>query len=109
MVTAFKYRTQCLIDGLFVHFWSGFWNDNSKLQWGSEIRPFEIRNHSKTGHFEDRLSRPFENRTFFSLDRFIYTEKIYLYIKRSRLVNHSKTGHFCPDFEWFSLDGFKYT
>ena len=22
-----------------------------EIQWGSEIRPFEIRNHSKTGHF----------------------------------------------------------
>ena len=55
--------------------------NNILIQWGSEIRPFKNRNHSKTGLFEDRLSngpvfkwlglqsipfenRPFENRTF---------------------------------------------
>ena len=48
------------------------------IQWGSEIRPFENRKHSKTGHFGGRFI-PFENRTKYvrfsngtiSLDRFI--------------------------------------
>ena len=26
------------------------------VQWGSEIRPFENRKHSKSGHFEGRIS-----------------------------------------------------
>ena len=70
-----------------LYYWWGY-NPYNKMcqekwviQWGSEIRPFENRNHSKTGLFEDRLSngpvfkwlglqsipfenRPFENRNF---------------------------------------------
>ena len=65
--------TRCLV---FKWIWfSGVWYSDGYciiIQWESKNRTFEYRNHSKTGRFEDRWSRPFKNRTFFSLDRFRY-------------------------------------
>ena len=59
---------------------------------GSKFRTFEYQIHSNSERFEDPFSNglPFKNRTFenrimASLDRFVYKENFYLYIKRPRL------------------------
>ena len=31
-------------------------NLDNQIQWGSEIRPFEVRKHSKSGLYEGRIS-----------------------------------------------------
>ena len=58
----------------------------AQLQWGSEIRPFEIRKHSKSGLFESRISngpvfkwsgfsyQPFEIQTFLSGFQMVLTK-----------------------------------
>ena len=88
------------------------------LQWGSEIRPFQNRNHSKTGLFRDPImngldfkwsgpwlqlwlwSQPFENRNktrllpnSYGLDHFMQVKILGLQIKQSRLAKiHFSNG-----------------
>ena len=71
------------------HGFAGPGNDTIKflaqLQWGSENRTFENRNHSKTGRFEGRSdhSKTGKNGPVFEC--------------------LAKTGHFRPVFEWFCI------
>ena len=83
--------------------------NNQYLQWGSEIRPFEIWKHSKSALFEGHIS----NGTVFKWSGFSYSY--------SNSPNHLKTGPFkiwtffqismvfdkmaaiSPDFKWLGF------
>ena len=62
------------------------------LQWGSEIGPFKIRKHLKSGLFEDQIS----NGPFYKCHSFSHSHG-----PSHSKPNHSKFGHFCLDFKSF--------
>ena len=68
---------------------------NFSKQWGSAIRPFEIRKHLK--------SRSIWNPDFFKV-KFSNGRALAMFIAIVPTIwkpDHSKTGCFCPDFKWF--------
>ena len=79
--------------------WAEIQLDLNTIQWGSEIRPFEIRKHLKSGLFEGRISngpvfkwsgfsyQPFEIRTFLSGFQMVF----------------DKMAAICPDFKWLGF------
>ena len=64
-----------------------------QIHWGSEIQPFKVWKHLKSGHFEDKIS----SGPVFKGSSYTFSFSSSPYHSKTRPL---QTRHFCPYFKW---------